>query len=413
MSSDWLLHDGQVVATVLALSHQEQVRRLARDCPAAVSRAEVVGDLAFDQLAASRIKRDAYRRALGVSDAETLVVVSSTWGRDALLGRLPEVPELLGNHLPVDEFRIAVAVHPNVWWGHSPWQVRQWLAGCTRAGVTVFDDVDDWRASLVAADVVVGDHGSVTFYAAALGVPVVLAVAPEHTVAPDSPIGLFLRRAPRLAGFDDLPGQLRTAVAGHDETRLADVTSLTTSLPGGSAARLRAVLYELLGLAEPATAADTPLLPVPARELGRCDSHLVEVAPNGPTSARVTRFPAEGLRHRTDAGSAVLVVGPGESSRRWHELADVVVGAPGDGTPHWVKTALEHAPGAVLATAPTADGHWLLGDRRGVLRRVSSDGDLFAAVALRELAADRELTGTWQLSVGRRVVEVVAGRPDA
>ncbi|MGW4528976.1 hypothetical protein [Amycolatopsis sp. NPDC004378] len=339
--------------------------------------------------------------------------MSSTWGRDSLLGHLPELPELLGNHLPADEFRIAVAVHPNVWWGHSPWQVRQWLAGCTRAGVIVFDDVDDWRASLVAADIVVGDHGSVTFYAAALGIPVVLAVAPEHTVAPDSPIGRFLRRAPRLAGFDDLPGQLRTAVAGHDGTRLADITSLTTSLPGRSAARLRAVLYELLDLSEPATAADTPLLPLPARELGRCDSHLVEVMSSGPASARVTRFPAEGLHHRADTSSLVLVVGPGETSRRWHELADVVVGSPGDGTPQWVRTALEHAPGAALATAPTADGHWLLGDRRGVLHRLSADGDLFAAVALHELAADRVMTGTWRLSLGGRVVEIVVDRSEA
>ncbi|WP_410631505.1 hypothetical protein [Amycolatopsis sp. cmx-4-83] len=339
-------------------------------------------------------------------------MLSSTWGRESLLGHLAGLPELLANQLPADDFRLAVAVHPNVWWGHSPWQVRQWLAGCVRAGVTVFDDVDDWRASLVAADVVVGDHGSVTFYAAALGVPVVLATAPEQAVAPDSPIGLFLGRASRLTGLDDLAGQLREAIEGHDPAHLADVTSLTTSRPGSSASLLRAVLYEHLDLPEPSSAVDAPLLPVPARELDRCHSHLVQVTNSGPASAQVTRFPAEALRHHPDTGSHVLVVGPHETSRRWHELADVVVGGSGDGTPQWLSTALEHAPGAVLATAPGIDGHWLLRDRRGARYQLSASGDLFAAVALRELAAGREPTGTWQLAVGGRIVDVVVNRLD-
>jgi hypothetical protein len=415
LSGDWLLHDGRVIASVLGLSHDEQLHRLARDCPSAVSHAKVVGDLAFDQLTASQVRRAEYRKALGVSDDETLVLVSSTWGSDSLLGRIADLPAALGTQLPADEFRIAVAVHPNVWWGHSPWQVRQWLAGCTRAGVTVLDDPDDWRASLVAADVVVGDHGSVTFYAAALGTPVVLAVAPEHAVAPDSPIGMFLRRAPRLTGPDDLAGQVRKVVANHDPSRLADVTSLTTSLPASSAATLRTVLYDLLALPEPALAADIPLLPAPAQELSRCASHLVQVIPDGPAAAQVTRFPAERLRSAGDVGALLLVVGPGETSRRWHELADIIVGAPGDGTPRWVADTLGQAPGAVLATAPGHDGQWLLGDRHGGLRRVSATGDLFAAVALRELTAGRglnELTGTWRLTVNSNVMDVTISSAD-
>jgi hypothetical protein len=239
LSDEWLLHQGRVVAAVLALSHDEQLRRLTRDSPAAAGHARVLGDLAFDQLSASAVRRNAYRRALGVKDTETLVLATSTWGPDSLVGAHAEVLEHLGRRLPADEFRVAVALHPNVWWGHSPWQVRQWLAACARAGVTVLDDVDDWRATLVAADVVVEDHGSVTFYAAALGIPVLLATAPEHTVAPDSPIGRFLRHAPRLTDTTDLAGLLRTAMCRHDPSRLADITSLTTSLPGDAPAALR------------------------------------------------------------------------------------------------------------------------------------------------------------------------------
>ncbi|WP_410595526.1 hypothetical protein [Amycolatopsis sp. lyj-23] len=333
--------------------------------------------------------------------------MSSTWGPDSLLGRRAGLPAAFGARLPADEFRVAVAVHPNVWWGHSPWQVRQWLASCTRAGVTVLEDVDDWRAALVAADTVIGDHGSVTFYAAALGTPVALAVTPDHTVAPDSPIGMFLRRAPRLDELGDLAGQLRKLMANHAPDRLADVTSLTTSLPGGSAAALRTVLYDLLGVPEPDTAADPPLLPLPDQALKRCDSHLVHVTLGGPTSAHLTRFPAERLRTDGAAGDLWLVVGPGETTRRWYELADVIVGAPGEGTPRWMADALDHAPGAVFATAPADDGHWLLGDRNGNVHRISTAGGLFAAVALQARAGGRtDPTGTWTLTVGQRAIEV-------
>jgi len=401
LSDEWLLHQGRVIATVLTLSHDEQLHRLARDSPAAARHARVVGDLVFDQLTASAVRRDRYRRALGVLADETLVLVTSTWGPDSLLGAAARLPESLGTRLPVDEFRIAVAVHPNVWWGHSPWQVRQWLRGCSRAGVTVLEHVDDWRATLVAADVVIGDHGSVSFYAAALGIPVLLAAAPEHAVAPDSPIGRFLRRAPRLTADPGPAEQIRKVMADHDPGDLADLTSLTTSLPGDAPAALRTTIYDLLRLPEPATPADVSLLAAPRRPLPRCDSHLVHVTMAGPHDAHVVRYPAEQLH--TEPSSPPLVVGSGETSRRWHELADVIVAEPEDGEPDRLTAALSRSPGAALATAPAKSGGWLVADRHGTVVHATGAGDLFAPVALHagaEGRALRDLTGDWTITAG-------------
>jgi hypothetical protein len=382
-----------MIATVLALSHEEQLSRLARDSPAAAEHARVLGDLAFDQLSASASRRDAYRRSLGVAPDEVLVLVTSTWGPDSLLGARPELAAKLAVELPVDEFRVALALHPNIVWGHSPWQVRRWLAASSRAGVTVLDDVDDWRATLVAADVVIGDHGSVAFYAAALGRPVLLATAPEHTVAPDSPIGRFLRRAPKLDDGVEPATQLRTAVAGHDPAQLRDITSLTTSLPDESPAALRKLLYQLLQLPEPDAPAEVRLLPRPRHPLHRSASFVAHVASTELRRARLTRFPAERLH--TDPSAGLLVVGPDETFRRWHELADVVIGT--EGPP---DRLLAQSPGAVLAAAPTVDG-WILGDRHGAVLHVDAAGDLFAPVALHALAGGQDLSdliGEWLIN---------------
>jgi hypothetical protein len=73
-------------------------------------------------------------------------------------------------------------LHPHVWHGHSPHQIRSWLADCVRAGLILIPPLEGWRAALIAADIVVGDHGAVTCYAAALDKPVALAAFDEHEV---------------------------------------------------------------------------------------------------------------------------------------------------------------------------------------------------------------------------------------
>ncbi|MFI7639906.1 hypothetical protein [Nonomuraea sp. NPDC049400] len=57
-----LVHEGRVVPAAIALSHDEQLTRLARDCPEAVPRAVVTGDPVFDRMVANAERRDRYRR---------------------------------------------------------------------------------------------------------------------------------------------------------------------------------------------------------------------------------------------------------------------------------------------------------------------------------------------------------------
>ncbi len=97
LSDEWLLHDGRVIATVLALSQKEQLSRLARDSPAAAERAIVLGDLAFDQLSASASRRDAYRQSLGVAPDKVLVHVGSRFAA----GRTPRTAGETGVACPI------------------------------------------------------------------------------------------------------------------------------------------------------------------------------------------------------------------------------------------------------------------------------------------------------------------------
>ncbi|WP_428965697.1 hypothetical protein [Micromonospora fluostatini] len=247
-----LLHDGRVLASALAHDHELDVLR--RQCPPALDAAVVVGDPCLDRLVASLSRRRAYRHALGVDDDQRLVVVSSTWGRDGLFGHRPDLLPTVLADLPARRYRVAALLHPAVWDAHGHRQVRAWLRDCLAAGLLLPDPTVDWRSLVVAADHVVGDHGCVPAYAAAIGRRMLLLPDPPARpgspppVAEGTPQHLVGVGASRLAPHRPLAPQL-------DAARRIDhraVAAAVTSRPGRAGPLLRRTMYRLLRLAEPA-----------------------------------------------------------------------------------------------------------------------------------------------------------------
>lgn len=250
----------------MVLSHPEQMERLRAACPEAAEAAVLGGDPCFDRLLAARRYRERFRRAFGVRAGQRLVVLNSTWNPQSLFGDagvdvLPHLLHRLVEELPADEYRIMAVLHPNIWFGHGPGQVRYWLDRAQRAGLTLVDPLEHWRQALIAADVVLGDGGSVSYYAAAAGVPVALGRRSPGLLAPDSPVGRFNRTAPVLDLTQQLAPQLERLVTEHRP--LAEPAELTTSVPGRSAELLRSALYGLVGVPEPEQRAQLDPLPLP------------------------------------------------------------------------------------------------------------------------------------------------------
>ncbi len=177
---------------------------------------------------------------------------------------LPLLFERIVTELPVDEFRVAAVLHPNIWHGHGTGQVRTWLDRAVRAGVTLVDPLDGWRQALVAADAVLGDFGSVTYLAAAQGTPAMLAARDLSVLDPDSPVGRFVQEAPVLDPFTPLRPQLEQLLRDHQP--LPGPAELTSSVPGQAGPLLRRIFYGLAGLPEPEGPALLDPLPLPAYE---------------------------------------------------------------------------------------------------------------------------------------------------
>lgn len=254
LGAQWLVRDGALIPSALVLAHEEERARLALGCPQALPSAVVVGDPCYDRIAASRSRRYAYRDALGVPPGRRLVTVASTWGPSSLLGRAPDLPGRLVAQLPGEEYQVVVLAHPNAWFGHGRWQITAWLTGALRGGLGLVPPEADWRAVLVASDLVIGDHGSVSLYATAAGVPVAFAGPLSPDVDRDSPMGELAAIAPRLSARRPAAAQLARLASDFRREDFARVAGRITSKPGRFAPNMRRLLYRHLGLDEPAAA---------------------------------------------------------------------------------------------------------------------------------------------------------------
>lgn len=258
-----LVYHGRVIPSAIMLAHRDRLAQLRRSCPEAVPAAVIAGDPCHDRLVASLPYREAYRRALHVRSDQKLVLVTSTWGPHSLLGQAPWMLRRLLAELPDDRYRVVASLHPDAWYWHGPWQIRAWNTGCLQSGMTLLPASEAWRAIMVAADVVVGDHGSVSFYAASLGVPVVLAVFSNEDVPPDSHVALLGKTAPHLDPGRPLLPQVENVVTTYRPERYARIRSQATSVPGQSRQIIRQVIYRHLGLPEPPGIPETTPVPPP------------------------------------------------------------------------------------------------------------------------------------------------------
>ncbi|WP_439947950.1 hypothetical protein [Streptomyces sp. BBFR109] len=371
---DSLLESGRAW---LAISHPAQEEQLVAAHPKAAGRTLLVGDPCFDELVGSRPRRAAYREALGVGEDQRLVMVSSTWRDTSLLGSHPDLLPRLLARLPCDEYRVGAIVHPNVWAAHGAWQLRTLQAAALEAGLLLIPAVHAWRPALVAADVLVGDHGSVTLYGAAAGLPVLLAAFGGDSV-PGTAVHELAAVAPRLDPRGDLRRQVEDAVREHTPERYAAVAARAFAEPGHALARLRTAVYELLRLPEPASAPPvSPVLAAPEPPAAPVASWQVTTAVTGSGRApavTVHRVPAAVAAHagpRPDSAAhhTHLACADDERDHRLTESASVLVRrdpAPtAVGALRWIGDTLARWPGSLLAASAVHGGGCLVGLRDG------------------------------------------------
>ncbi|GLZ75532.1 hypothetical protein Afil01_03390 [Actinorhabdospora filicis] len=318
-----LVVDGRVVPTAILVTGEAPLALLRRDCPGAAARALVAGDLSHQQLVAAAPDRDRYRRALGLGPGVRLVTVTSTWGPASLLARHPDLPERLLASLPADEYRVAAVLHPNIAARHGSWQIRHRAVDAIDAGLLLVPPHEGWQAVLTASDCVIGDHGSVGFYAAALDIPLLLAATGDGEVPPDSPSLALAAAAPRFDPGGGVLAQIEDAIAKHRPGVLRGLTG--PSLAEVDAARVyRDTMYRLMRLTPPPRERGSRAPAVPRLDRTEPLSHVVTAERTG-GAVRLTRFPAATAEYAPAPGRH-HAAGEDEPDPRFRRAAAVLAG---------------------------------------------------------------------------------------
>ncbi|MGW0891253.1 hypothetical protein [Saccharopolyspora sp. NPDC002578] len=389
LPSEYALRTGNVLVT---LANEAQDRQLRAVRPEVAGSTAVVGDPTFDQLRASLPLRDRYRRALGLRGRK-LVLLSSTWREEGLLGTHRGLAERLLAQLPADEYAVALAMHPNIWSWYGELRVRTWFADAVDAGLLLLPPDGGWQAALVAAHQVVGDHGSVSLYAACLGKPLLLAAFGAESV-PGTPIEVLQRGADHLDVRGDVLEQLERSSREHDPERFAALSEQVFAHLGDASRVLRDVLYDRLGLPTPDR--EAPLLrpadPAPHRLEPASFEVFTEFT--APDAVVLRRYPAAVRRADDPAdldGGAQrhLAVDEDEPRLARHQSAAVLArGAVTDEADAlaWLSRSGIDFPGARIRAAATADG-CLATVRNGPAVRIATDRPAVAMLAASALYA--------------------------
>ncbi len=245
-----LVTDGRVVPHTIVVAHHHQADTLKAIDPRLADHTVVAADPCLDRIVAGEVHRYHHRRSFDADDRR-MVLLCSTWGVNSLFGTDLRLAERLVTTLPADHHRVVMTLHPNIWRRHGSLRISAWLRRAVDAGLVLLPQDEDWRPALIAADVVVSDHGSLTCYAAAARRPVLIAADGGPEVVPGSPLARLLSALPRLDV--DRIAEPPEPVASP----LVDAIFTRQSTP-----TITEVFYRIMGLSLPATVLTTEPVPL-------------------------------------------------------------------------------------------------------------------------------------------------------
>ncbi|MGY5130886.1 translation initiation factor 2, partial [Streptomyces nigrescens] len=400
-----LLRDGDSPIALHALSHPDQVARLAAVDTRAARRAKVIGDPTLERALASRPLRERYRAALETG-TRTLLALVSTWGPESLLRQHPDLPARLAAHLPYDEYQLALVVHPNERSRLGTFELTERLAPALDAGMILAGPHEEWASVLIAADALITDHGSAALYYCAIADrPLVSAYHSGAELIADSPMNTLLRRIPQLGPAEAVEDTLRAYRPGAGR----DAAQAAFAHQGDALNRLRTELYALLRLTPPDSGSPLRLLPSPRqadRSPAAFDVHA-EITTDGVRIARRpvgTEPPGHHLAVEYGAAGENLTRSAGLLYRRplptSATRADLAWSSDG-----WAQHALSAYPGCRSAAAILPSGLCLLrarGHAHAYVVQTEPKDEGGGRIAHADPAAAASAVHAWLLSEGTR-----------
>ncbi|WP_194904094.1 hypothetical protein [Catenulispora rubra] len=181
---------------------------------------------------------------------------------------------------------------------------------------------------MIAADAVIGDHGSVTLYAAALGRPTALACFSWEEIAPDTPTAALTGAAAGFAAEKPVWPQVEALIeaAGHGRVpeQAEALAARAFHHQGRSLDRISTIAYRLMDLPAPARGQEATAVPLPSRPESAPTSWYFQGDISNDEVA-ILRWPAPWSQPAVGWGRVRLMADVGDPNSRLVRAAAVLI----------------------------------------------------------------------------------------
>ena len=263
----WVEYRGRGFYTRMFEASEYAVRMAVQHNPKLKGVAVAVGDLAADRMLALRPDREDIRTSMGYSESDFVILLQSTYGETSLMESLGR--DLISRCVTLAEktgWRFILQTHPHHWTGPraAMHPFGQFLLDHEdKPAVTVIRGGEDWAPAMVASDMVITDHTSLSMTYALLEKPMLYVDVPGTILVQREPRQRLAEALPKLSAPENLAADLEYARRHFPRDQVAEIAKDILSYPGESASRIREEVYSLLRLNR--VTAEEPLMSTDVR----------------------------------------------------------------------------------------------------------------------------------------------------
>lgn len=219
----------------------------ARCNPALTGRLVVVGSLKGDAILASQqTRRHQIRREKGFKHDDIVVHIMSTWGSSSLFQTVGE--QLLAEAAKLrKKYRFVFSLHPR----HDEFGDREGrrrkdvLERVIKMGMLVNGGAD-WGDYIVAADIAVSDHTSLSLYYAVLGKPLIFVPVSSTEYVEGAGFAYVMKRSTTIEDPASLGEKIEEARMKCGRGCDGEILEKLLSFPGEAVNRHREAIYRIL-----------------------------------------------------------------------------------------------------------------------------------------------------------------------
>lgn len=240
--------NGEIPYTRIIVYSEAEMRLAITTNPSFKNKVVVTGNLKSDSLLKKSKNRDKIKTQLGLQQNEKLILIVSTFGENCLFNTIGEV--LLSKAISLStQFRFAISIHPfehsKRMSGDNKW--LEYLSNLRSQGFLVLAPTEDWESYMLACDILLTDHTSLSLYGLPLGKSFIYVPIPEDSIEKNSITWGLMNISPMLsADASNLEDCINEANSNICKDRLKDLSDKFCTYAGEATDRTKTAIYDIL-----------------------------------------------------------------------------------------------------------------------------------------------------------------------